>query len=189
MSEGYSEEVWYHTFSAGNTSKGHNRLAVDVQIGNTRLWSTTCLRVAGKTWSEKIWVTVYQQLSVSHSDLPMDVSFTHWAPCPQHILLVMARLVVRRRLSPLHGLFVFTLLHILQRRVLSFSPRRMRAMRTIAIDDPVAWVSVGQSVTRTTVLTHSPDGATSMRPLLHYCSQMFFALFIVYDWTPEVFCV
>jgi len=43
----------------------------------------------------------------------------------------------------------------------------LHEMRTIAIDDPVAWAYVSQSVTRATVLTHS------MRLLLHYCSLLF----------------
>jgi len=51
----------------------------------------------------------------------------------------------------------------------------MHAMRTIAMDDPVARASVSllvfQTVMRATVLTHSPDGATSMQPLIHYCSH------------------
>jgi len=43
----------------------------------------------------------------------------------------------------------------------------MHDMRTIAIDDPVAWASVSQSVTRANVLrpTRSPDGATVLPPI------------------------
>jgi len=43
-------------------------------------------------------------------------------------------------------------------------------MRTIVIDDPVAWESVlvNLTVTRATVLTHLSDGTTSMTPLLYY---------------------
>jgi len=54
----------------------------------------------------------------------------------------------------------------------------MHEMRNIAIDNPVAWesVSVSQSlclfVTRMTVLTYSPNGATLMWLLLHYCSNL-----------------
>jgi len=60
----------------------------------------------------------------------------------------------------------------------SFWPHQMHEMRTSVIDDLAVSASVGLSVTRATVLTHSPDGATSMRPLLPlvellaYCSQM-----------------
>jgi len=50
------------------------------------------------------------------------------------------------------------------------SNARDAELRTVAIDDPVAWAFVSQSVTRATVLTHLPDGVTSMRPLLHYSS-------------------
>jgi len=56
-----------------------------------------------------------------------------------------------------------------------FWPYFMYSMRAIAIDDPVAW----PSVKRTTVLTHSPDGATSMRPLLRYCGHLFDVCFKV----------
>jgi len=38
-------------------------------------------------------------------------------------------------------------------------------MQTIVVNDPVTWASVGLSVRRTSVLTHSPDPATSTRPL------------------------
>jgi len=44
----------------------------------------------------------------------------------------------------------------------------MDEMRTFAMDDPVARASIGQSVCLT-AHTHSPDEATSMRPLLCYC--------------------
>jgi len=44
----------------------------------------------------------------------------------------------------------------------------MHEIRTAAIDDPVASASVSLSVTLATVLTHSPETATSMQPLLHY---------------------
>jgi len=37
--------------------------------------------------------------------------------------------------------------------------------------------SVCLSVTRVTVLTHSPDGATSMQPSLRYCSYLFYLSF------------
>jgi len=43
---------------------------------------------------------------------------------------------------------------------------QMHDMPTIAMDDSTAWVSV----TWVTVITHLLDGATMMRPLLHYCS-------------------
>jgi len=50
----------------------------------------------------------------------------------------------------------------------------MHEMRTIAIDDPVAWASVSLSVTRATVLTHAPDGATSMRPLVRSVATCYY---------------
>jgi len=46
-------------------------------------------------------------------------------------------------------------------------------MRTIAIDNPVAWAFVSLSFTRATVVTRLQDGATLMRPLLHCCSHLF----------------
>jgi len=49
----------------------------------------------------------------------------------------------------------------------------MHETQTIAIDDSVACASVSGFVTRATVLIHSPDGATSMRPLLNYCDHLF----------------
>jgi len=51
-------------------------------------------------------------------------------------------------------------------------PHRMHEMRTIVIDDHVEWVSINLNVSRATFLSHSLDGATSMRPLLHYCSHL-----------------
>jgi len=89
LSEGYTETVWYHTFSAENASKGQNRLVIHVQISTTWLRSTTCPWVGGKMGSAKIWVSIYQQLPVS--DLSADVSLTHWTPFPQQIPLVMMR--------------------------------------------------------------------------------------------------
>jgi len=52
----------------------------------------------------------------------------------------------------------------------------MHEIRTIAVDDSVAWASVYQSFFLSCgwlflVLAHSPDGAT-MWPLLHYCIAM-----------------
>jgi len=44
LPEGYTEAVWYH-ISAGNASKWQNRLAIHVQISNTRFRSATCPRV------------------------------------------------------------------------------------------------------------------------------------------------
>jgi len=50
----------------------------------------------------------------------------------------------------------------------------MHEIRTIAIDDLVAWASVSHSVCLGGGnCTHSPDGATSMRLLLHYYSYLF----------------
>jgi len=48
----------------------------------------------------------------------------------------------------------------------------MHKMRTIAISDPGTWAFVTESVKRATVLIHSPDGATFIQPLLHYCSHL-----------------
>jgi len=45
-------------------------------------------------------------------------------------------------------------------------------------------LSVCLSVTWATVLTHSPDVATSMRPLLHYCSHL--SVHIYYVITMQV---
>jgi len=45
---------------------------------------------------------------------------------------------------------------------------------------------VCQSVTRSTVLTQSPDGSTSMWPLLHYCSHY---IAIIQDSMLEPCCV
>jgi len=51
--------------------------------------------------------------------------------------------------------------------------QRMHEMRITAIDGPVALAAVSQSASLSvTVFTHSPDGATLMRPLLHYCSHV-----------------
>jgi len=65
----------------------------------------------------------------------------------------------------------------IHKRCLLFRPRRMHEMQTIVIDDQVAWASVSLpvclSVTRATNLTHLPDGDTSFRSLLHYCSHLF----------------
>jgi len=53
---------------------------------------------------------------------------------------------------------------------------QMLEVRTVVTDVPLVWASVSQSVclsvTLATLLTHSPDGATSMQPLLHYCNAM-----------------
>jgi len=43
---------------------------------------------------------------------------------------------------------------------------------TIATDDPAEWVSISLFATQATVLTFSPDGTTSMQPLLHCCSHV-----------------
>jgi len=53
-----------------------------------------------------------------------------------------------------------------------FRSERMHEMRSNAIGNPVAWAFVGLPVMRVTVLTHSPDVATSMRPLEHYCNRL-----------------
>jgi len=45
-------------------------------------------------------------------------------------------------------------------------------MQTITINHPVAQTSVSLSVMHVTVVTRSADGATSMRPLLHYCNHL-----------------
>ena len=44
------------------------------------------------TRSAQIWSTIHQQLRVP--DLPPDVSFMDWAPCPQQVPLVIMRPVV-----------------------------------------------------------------------------------------------
>jgi len=52
----------------------------------------------------------------------------------------------------------------------------MHEMQTIATDDPVAWVSVSQSVCRVGdcyLVIHQMAPCTSMRPLLRYCSHLF----------------
>jgi len=47
-------------------------------------------------------------------------------------------------------------------------------MDTIAIDEcSVVWASVSLFVIRATVLTYSPDGVTSMWPLIHYSNHLF----------------
>jgi len=62
----------------------------------------------------------------------------------------------------------------------------MHEMRTSATDDPVAWtsvsLSVSLSVTRATVLTHLPDGATYMRLLLFKIRTAFFAINTLNFW-------
>jgi len=50
---------------------------------------------------------------------------------------------------------------------------QMLEVRTVVTDVPLVWAAVSLSVTLATLLTHSPDGATSMQPLLHYCSLLF----------------
>ena len=57
-----------------------------------RVRSTTHSGVGGQTGSAQIWSTIHEQLRVP--DLPPDVSLTDWAPCPQHVTLVMRRPVV-----------------------------------------------------------------------------------------------
>jgi len=52
-------------------------------------------------------------------------------------------------------------------------PRRMHEVWINAVDNPVAWLSASLSVTRATVLFHSPDDATLIWPLLHYCRHLF----------------
>jgi len=54
-----------------------------------------------------------------------------------------------------------------------FKTHRMHEMWTIVTNDPVAWtsVSVCMSDTRSAVITHYTHVATSMQPLLHYCSH------------------
>jgi len=56
----------------------------------------------------------------------------------------------------------------------------MHEIRAIMIDDSVAWAFVCQfvcpSVTRVTVLTYLPDGATSMRPSLRHCRHLVIVL-------------
>jgi len=58
----------------------------------------------------------------------------------------------------------------------------MHEMRTIAIDDPVAWAPVSQPVSLFAmrvifgVFAQSPDDATLMRSLLHYCSHLYVAV-------------
>jgi len=56
----------------------------------------------------------------------------------------------------------------------------MHAVQTIAINDPVTWASLSLPVMHTTVRTRSPDGATLMQLLLHYCSNllMFCCIFL-----------
>jgi len=51
----------------------------------------------------------------------------------------------------------------------------MHAMQTTVIDDPITWVSVRQAI----VLTHLPDGVTSMQQPLHHCIHLFPSCFTV----------
>jgi len=49
----------------------------------------------------------------------------------------------------------------------------MHQMRATVINSSVAWASASLTVKLPTVLTHSPDGATSMKPLQHYFCYLF----------------
>jgi len=48
----------------------------------------------------------------------------------------------------------------------------MHEMWTTATDNPVVWASVSLSVLHVTILTHLPDGAILMQPLLHNYSYL-----------------
>ena len=58
-----------------------------MQVSCRRVRSTTHSGVGGQTGSAQIWYTIHQQLRVP--DLPLDVSLTDWASCPQQVTLVM----------------------------------------------------------------------------------------------------